>query len=118
MTPLHVHSISGVDVSLLQLRSLLASVLCLPDARPRLCLKTPYVPRTFVHTVSIASLLAVAPQRSPRASSVTAGGFGVSLKVGVNLAGVGVSVIDASPRELLYVTVEDITVDYLRGGQV
>ena len=43
---------------------------------------------------------------------------GVSLEATVRIAGVGVSVIDASPRELLYLTVGGISLDYLREGQV
>ncbi|CAM9268648.1 unnamed protein product, partial [Laminaria digitata] len=42
---------------------------------------------------------------------------GVSLEATVRIAGVGVSVIDASPRELLYLTVGGISLDYLREGQ-
>ncbi|CAN0414682.1 unnamed protein product, partial [Hapterophycus canaliculatus] len=36
-----------------------------------------------------------------------------SLEASVRLAGVGVSVIDSCPRELLYLTVGDIALDYL-----
>lgn len=43
---------------------------------------------------------------------------GVTLEATVRIAGVGVSVIDASPRELLYLTVGGISLDYLREGQV
>lgn len=43
---------------------------------------------------------------------------GVSLEATVRIAGVGVSVIDASPRELLYLTVGGISLDYLREEQV
>lgn len=42
----------------------------------------------------------------------------MSLEASVRLAGIGVSVIDACPRELLYLTVGDIALEYLREGQV
>lgn len=51
-------------------------------------------------------------------SSSGGGGEGVSLEASVRLAGVGISVIDSYPRELLYLTVGDIALDYLREGQV
>lgn len=50
-------------------------------------------------------------------ASVSSGG-GVSLEASVRLAGIGVSVIDACPRELLYLTVGDISLEYLQEGQV
>ncbi|CAM9365106.1 unnamed protein product [Discosporangium mesarthrocarpum] len=42
---------------------------------------------------------------------------GLSLEAVVSLAGIGVSVLDSSPQELLYLTVGGITIQYARGGQ-
>lgn len=59
------------------------------------------------------------PQTDPAtAASASGGGGGVSLEASVRLAGIGVSVIDACPRELLYLTVGDIALEYLQEGQV
>ncbi|CAN0528684.1 unnamed protein product, partial [Ectocarpus sp. 12 AP-2014] len=62
--------------------------------------------------------VAAAAAAAAAASSSSGGGRGgVSLEASVRLAGVGVSVIDSYPRELLYLTVGDIALDYLREGQ-
>lgn len=45
-------------------------------------------------------------------------GDNISLRASVRLEGVGVSVIDAHPRELLYITAGDIAFDYAREDQV
>lgn len=42
----------------------------------------------------------------------------MSLEASVRLAGVGVSVIDYCPRELVYATAGVIALDYHREGQV
>lgn len=58
------------------------------------------------------------PQRSVIVAPPPALVAGFSLRASARLAGVGVSVIDAYPRELLYLTVGDIALDYVREGQV
>lgn len=58
------------------------------------------------------------PELATAAGVSSSGGGGVSLEASVRLAGVGVSVIDACPRELLYLTVGDIALEYLQEGQV
>lgn len=42
----------------------------------------------------------------------------LSLEVGVRLHGIGVCVIDSGPRELLYLSVGGLVLDFLREGQV
>lgn len=65
------------------------------------------------HTAAPAAALT-----APSLPEIAATGGGMSLAASVHLAGIGVSVIDANPTELLYLTIGDIAFDYIRENQV
>lgn len=74
-------------------------------------LRCSHLPQQYPASATVPS--SVSPLPLPPESAP-----GVSLEASMRLAGIGVSVIDSFPRELLYLTVGKVALDYAREGKV